>query len=645
MAIEGLIRTYQVWAGIPNHVLSDTQPCPWIPDHWISLLRNTMHEYHIQIEYSSWTYPPLRQNDRYLMSDFVELNLQRHQLEKLNACRMYLQLTMLAEMMDHTGTLLLPQTLLTARQTQPKGLLNISSSKLQWPKVAVPSLACWRLWSTTVRTIYTGSKHGTRLQQPLGPWLQDYGKYRFWNWRLQDTTHLMFQHSIDAQPRIAIQTYRNQTLTKFSPTIPTTLPFVGAPVTPVDMNTGYVNLPIPPLPMPPSTIESFPTFSTIQQQFRASLPQWQCQLFRSLRKANSVNTLYTLFTASKTLMIVSNASVQKNGQSGFAWVIAQQHMPIWRGAGLAPGPEDDIYSGRAEAYGLLAAITFVTYYLSCYKTTIPPTTVICFCDNIGVITNLSSMTTNATTRHNDTTNDDRDLYLAIIAQATKCDQVSYHYQHVKGHQDKDPEQKLTTAEQHNVDCDRNAKTFVTNCNQCSTDLPTPQFEAAQPHLVIDGKVICRQVIPTLRMMAAANDYWGYLRKKRNWTQADIQTIHWNVFRSAIKALPSNDQRRIILLIHNKLPLRASKFHPHMGSKLCPSCQRETEDAEHFLACQHPERRQQFEKLRKQLLAISIKYDLHPGVLTSYWLGLVTVCNTTHYPEIQDELPLELRNTL
>jgi len=37
-AIEGLIRTYQVWAGIPQHVLSDTQPCPWIPDHWLSHL-------------------------------------------------------------------------------------------------------------------------------------------------------------------------------------------------------------------------------------------------------------------------------------------------------------------------------------------------------------------------------------------------------------------------------------------------------------------------------------------------------------------------------------------------------------------------------------------------------------------------------
>jgi len=558
---------------------------------------------------------------------------------------MYLKVTTLAELTDHTGTQLLPQVLLTPRATHPKGLLNISSSTLQWPTIVLPSLSCWRLWSVTIRTVYMGSKTGSRLQQPLGPWLPTYETHRFWHWQLYDTTHLMFQYSQDAQPRVALQTYRNRTLTKFSPTIPTALTFMGAPVTPIDTTTGYVNLPIPWLPQPSPPPATYPTFSTIQKQFRDSLLPWQRPLFGSLRKAHSVNTMYALFQKSTRLIIVSDASVQKNGQSGFAWVIAQDTNPIWRGAGIAPGLEDDIYSGRAEAYGLLAAITFVTYYVSCYGDPIPKTNMTCFCDNAGVITNLTSLQTNDHTRPNDTTTDDRDLYLAIIAQTKKCALLSFRYQHVKGHQDKDPERQLTTAEQHNVDCDRLAKQFTINCQQQSTDLPTPQFKAAQPHLLIDGKVICRRVIPTLRMKAAAPAYWEYLRKKRNWTQADIQTIHWPVFRSALASFPSNDQRRIVLLIHNKLPLRSSKFHPHMGSKLCPSCQREHEDAGHFLACQHPERRQQFEKLKKQLLALSLKFGLHPSILTSFWLGLVTVRNTTPYPDVIDDLPNELQPTL
>ncbi len=30
-AMEALIQTYQLWAGLCNHVLTDTQPCSWIP--------------------------------------------------------------------------------------------------------------------------------------------------------------------------------------------------------------------------------------------------------------------------------------------------------------------------------------------------------------------------------------------------------------------------------------------------------------------------------------------------------------------------------------------------------------------------------------------------------------------------------------
>jgi len=46
------------------------------------------------------------------MKNFVGRNLPCHQLEKLNACHMYLQVTTLAEVMDHTGTTLLQQAFL-----------------------------------------------------------------------------------------------------------------------------------------------------------------------------------------------------------------------------------------------------------------------------------------------------------------------------------------------------------------------------------------------------------------------------------------------------------------------------------------------------------------------------------------------------
>jgi len=147
-------------------------------------------------------------------------------------------------------------------------------------------------------------------------------------------------------------------------------------------------------------------------------------------------------------------------------------------------------------------------------------------------------------------------------------------------------------------------------------------------------------------MAATPTYWAYLQKKCNWTQADLQTIHWPVLHAALTYFQQKNQWRLVLFLHNKLPLRSLKFHPYMGSILCPSCQHDPEDAMHFLTCQHIDWQQQFEKLKKQLLVFSIKHILHPSILTGFWLGLVTpVWNNTPYPDVYGELPHELQATL
>jgi len=91
-------------------------------------------------------------------------------------------------------------------------------------------------------------------------------------------------------------------------------------------------------------------------------------------------------------------------------------------------------------------------------------------------------------------------------------------------------------EQHNVACDRLAKQFVQTSATTSMDIPTPEFEAAQPHLLIQGQVICCRFIPALRMATSVPEYWQYLKKKQNWTQSDIQNIHWPIFHSALNSL-------------------------------------------------------------------------------------------------------------
>ena len=92
-----LIWTYQLWAGLQKHMLTDTQLWPWIPDSWLSHLWNLMQTNHVQISYDSWNVLPLCTQDWFIMDDLIDQDLPWFKLECLNACWMHLQMTTLAE--------------------------------------------------------------------------------------------------------------------------------------------------------------------------------------------------------------------------------------------------------------------------------------------------------------------------------------------------------------------------------------------------------------------------------------------------------------------------------------------------------------------------------------------------------------------
>jgi len=103
-----------------------------------------MRDYRIQIQDDAWTIPALRHNDVFIMEDIEDLELSVPQLEQINACRMYMKVTTLAEITDHTGTTLLPQTLLKHPDQHPQGLQAISTLTLEWPHIHCPSKASWK---------------------------------------------------------------------------------------------------------------------------------------------------------------------------------------------------------------------------------------------------------------------------------------------------------------------------------------------------------------------------------------------------------------------------------------------------------------------------------------------------------------------
>jgi len=120
----------------------------------------------------------------------------------------------------------------------------------------------------------------------------------------------------------------------------------------------------------------------------------------------------------------------------------------------------------------------------------------------------------------------------------------------------------------------------------SVTFGNPDILEARPHICIQGKIVCRKLLPALCYTLSALAYCCYLQTKPNWTNNDLQDVNWPVLQTLLDTFPSNDQCRLLLFINDKLLLCASKAHPHLRSQLCPSCQCKDEDLWHFLECTH-----------------------------------------------------------
>jgi len=224
-------------------------------------IQQTLHTYDIKIKYDAWTILPLRTRNIYIMEAVSELGLTKLQLEQINACRLFLQITMLAEITDHTGCHILLQAVLQANQDQPDGLANISTSTLEWPEIGNPTKATWKLWMRTICNLFTGSDKGTKLHHPLGDWMETYQRHCFWQWHIAETGQLLYQKSPNTHPHAAIKVHTTRTYLTFSLTIPMNQSFQGTPVMPNDPQHCQIRLPISPMtqklsslhpPTPPS---------------------------------------------------------------------------------------------------------------------------------------------------------------------------------------------------------------------------------------------------------------------------------------------------------------------------------------------------------------------------------------------------------
>jgi hypothetical protein len=86
----------------------------------------------------SWTLKPQCDNDQFIMQDMAEhLQLKPVELKRMNACRMYLQVVTLVDMVDGSGKKVLPEYL--KGQHHPD-----HHSVYEWPYQESPNDTTWK---------------------------------------------------------------------------------------------------------------------------------------------------------------------------------------------------------------------------------------------------------------------------------------------------------------------------------------------------------------------------------------------------------------------------------------------------------------------------------------------------------------------
>jgi len=170
--IELAITAHQIHSGVALPILEYIEPILWMLDRWIMNVRSFLHTTQSRIQLASpWTILVIWQNNLHMMNAFHEGGYSTSEHQVLNHCQMALQVTTLAEIVDHTGNWLLQDALLFGI-TLPN-LAAMSKPNHIWPQQPSPSKLAWSLWTKAIWATFTKSGLPNQLKYSLGPWTPD----------------------------------------------------------------------------------------------------------------------------------------------------------------------------------------------------------------------------------------------------------------------------------------------------------------------------------------------------------------------------------------------------------------------------------------------------------------------------------------
>ena len=279
----------------------------WL-NHFIKLLR----KYNAHIKLKTFDLPITQRLHNIYIMDILTRNISsKTTLQRLNACRLFLQVTLLSKIGTTNGKDIQNNIL--------KGKRKSIESNKHWPRQKFPDIATWKMWKSILKKNFFSYKNHLQSKFQLGSW--DYlpsqlaRKYTFLyisalneiyqrqgktivNWFANEKRRTTITHNVDSQD-----------------TVPS-IPVDAHPINFILDDSFYImrNPNFTPTNNKPSSLIDF-----IQ-----SKPVWERTLIDHFQDNTNVESLLQCLTNRSDLLIASDGSKIRT-KSGGGWVIATKN--------------------------------------------------------------------------------------------------------------------------------------------------------------------------------------------------------------------------------------------------------------------------------------------------------------------------------
>ena len=483
-------------------------------DCWIVHSWKFMHDFSIDLIEGTPALPLRRIGDRYLTSSFYSHSFKGRELLRLNRCRLFLQVTTLADISAADGKFITHDAW--------HGRLDATRpSYYSWPNQGDPTTRDWALWRRALSLTFCGGQ-ARRLVIPLGSWTDQ--QIHLWTWFFAPAEDRLYERRGTAWNAYTLEGGRRQRTNKrfvllgMSNEAPPLL--LRATVFALDpdryvLSSFGLEAPISHTSLPTTLAEAI-----------EHLPpgnQWAVRRFDSTDNGDRVAQAIRAGTA----IAISDGSFKDRFGTAAIVIEAEDSEHNIIAVNVVPGNPEDQGAFRSELAGLFGQVILVNTICAVHQIT--QGTIECGCDGKAALEKMFNPDADA-----DTNGQHFDLLSATRA-ALQASPVTWTFRHVKGHQDEDLDATLDRWALLNIQMDHLAKSYWHE--QYTLD-QTPPHEITGEYwpVLINGRKVHSALRPTLYDEIYRKKLAIHWEKHERMSQEHSQLINWEACAQAMQRL-------------------------------------------------------------------------------------------------------------